>query len=75
MPETIELHSTHLRFNDKTLPCPDGLTLAALLEAQGVEAQAVATAVNGTFVPRSQRDQQRLRAGDTVLSFQAIVGG
>ena len=25
MPETIEPHSTHLRFNDQTLPCPEGL--------------------------------------------------
>jgi sulfur carrier protein len=64
-----------LQFNDLTLPCPDGLTLAALLEAQQVDANQVATAVNGTFVPRSQRAQLRLKPGDTVLTFQAIVGG
>ena len=64
-----------LHFNDLTLPCPDGLTLAALLEAQQVDATQVATAVNGTFVPRSQRAQLRLKPGDTVLTFQAIVGG
>ncbi len=68
MPET-------LRFNDLTLPCPDGLTLEALLASQQVEAPQVATAVNGQFVPRTQRDTTLLQPGDTVLTFQAIVGG
>ncbi len=68
MPET-------LRFNDLTLPCSAGLTLAALLTAQGVNAEQVATAVNGAFVPRDQRETTPLKPGDTVLTFQAIVGG
>jgi sulfur carrier protein len=75
MPETrIPVEAT-LRFNEHTLPCQDGLTLAALLEAQGVDANQMATAVNGEFVPRSLRAQTRLSTGDTVLTFQAIVGG
>ena len=52
-----------------------GLTLAALLDAQGVDANQIATAVNGKFVPRALRTQTWLSAGDTVLTFQAIVGG
>ena len=64
-----------LTFNDLTLPCPEGLTLAALLAAQGVNAEQVATAVNGEFVPRTQRGVTVLQPGDTVLTFQAIVGG
>lgn len=64
-----------LNFNDLTLPCPEGLTLAALLASQQVEATQVATAVNGAFVPRSQREATVLSPGDTVLTFQAIVGG
>jgi sulfur carrier protein len=64
-----------LTFNDFTLPCPPGLTLAALLSAQQVNAGQVATAVNGTFVPRTQRESTLLSPGDTVLTFQAIVGG
>ncbi|WP_291014659.1 sulfur carrier protein ThiS [Hydrogenophaga sp.] len=64
-----------LHFNDLTLPCPDGLTLAALLESQQMEATQVATAVNGTFVAREQREATPLRPGDTVLTFQAIAGG
>ena len=64
-----------LTFNDLSLPCPEGLTLAALLDAQGVNAEQVATAVNGEFVPRTQRGVTVLQPGDTVLTFQAIVGG
>ncbi len=68
MPENV-------RFNDQTLPCPEGLTLSALLTEHGVNAEQVATAVNGAFVPRHQRDTTVLNPGDTVLTFQAIVGG
>ena len=64
-----------LNFNDTTLPCPAGLTLAALLSAQAINAQQVATAVNGQFIPRTQRETTLLKPGDTVLTFQAIVGG
>lgn len=64
-----------LNFNDTTLPCPPGLTLAALLSAQAINAQQVATAVNGQFIPRTQRETTLLKPGDTVLTFQAIVGG
>jgi sulfur carrier protein len=64
-----------LQLNDLTLPCPDGLTLAALLTEQGVNADQVATAVNGEFVPRALRESTTLAPGDTVLTFQAIVGG
>lgn len=64
-----------LNFNDLTLPCPEGLTLAALLASQQLDATRVATAVNGEFVPRPQRENTVLNPGDTVLTFQAIVGG
>jgi thiamine biosynthesis protein ThiS len=35
----------------------------------------VATAVNGEFIPCTQREATVLKTGDTVLTFQAIVGG
>ncbi|OGP00563.1 MAG: thiamine biosynthesis protein ThiS [Curvibacter sp. RIFCSPHIGHO2_12_FULL_63_18] len=50
-------------------------TLQAWVEARGVLPAAVATAVNGQFVPRSQRAQQPLNEGDTILTFQPIEGG
>jgi sulfur carrier protein len=75
MPETLSPTNAQLRFNDHALPCPQGLTLAALLAAQGIASNQVATAVNGEFVPATLRASSELKPGDTVLTFQAIVGG
>lgn len=75
MPETLSHAEAQLRFNELTLPCPKDLTLAALLDAQGVASNQVATAVNGEFVPATLRASTALQSGDTVLTFQAIVGG
>ena len=52
-----------------------GSSLADLVAELGHEEKAVSTAVNGQFVPRSQRNSTALQDGDTVLIFQAIVGG
>ena len=50
-------------------------TLQEWVEAQGALPSALATAVNGNFVPRSQRAQCLLADGDTILTFQPIQGG
>ena len=50
-------------------------TLAQWVQEQGLAPKAVATALNGQFVPRSQRAQQPLAEGDTILTFQPIEGG
>ena len=50
-------------------------TLQAWVDARGVQPAALATAVNGNFVPRSLRAQQPLTEGDFILTFQPIEGG
>ncbi|MDZ7919404.1 sulfur carrier protein ThiS [Rhodoferax sp.] len=50
-------------------------TLQAWVDARGALPAALATAVNGNFVPRSLRAQQPLAEGDTILTFQPIEGG
>lgn len=50
-------------------------TLAQWVEAQGLAGNALATAVNGQFVPRALRAQCNLGEGDTILTFQPIEGG
>jgi sulfur carrier protein len=55
--------------------CSSARTLAQWVQQQGLAPEAVATAVNGQFVPRSQRAQQPLAEGDTILTFQPIEGG
>ena len=54
---------------------PDGATLADLVAALGQPPQALATAVNGDFVPRAARASVQLRDGDAVFTFQPITGG
>ncbi|MBA4109939.1 MAG: thiamine biosynthesis protein ThiS [Leptothrix sp. (in: Bacteria)] len=58
---------------------PTGSTVADLLahlhQSHRVDDTALATAVNGEFVPRSERAQHALHDGDAVLCFTAITGG
>ena len=54
---------------------PAGSSLADLLISTGHAEQAVATAVNQTFVARGKRASTLLQAGDQVMLFQPIVGG
>ena len=64
-----------LQFNGAALTLAAATSLEALLDQHGIVQASVATAVNGAFVPRALRAQHRLQMGDTVLTFQAIVGG
>lgn len=50
-------------------------TLSALLEEQGVEATSVATALDGTFVPRTLRAATPLRDGAKVEILSPMQGG
>lgn len=50
-------------------------TLAQWVEQQGKLPQAVATALNSQFVPRSLRASQTLAEGDALVTFQPIEGG
>ncbi|GAB4212216.1 MAG: hypothetical protein Fur007_04080 [Rhodoferax sp.] len=50
-------------------------TLQAWVDARGVLPTALATAINGQFVPRSRRAVQPLAEGDSIQTFQPIEGG
>ena len=66
----IEIH-----LNGEPRQIDEGSTLAALVEQLGQPPAALATAVNGHFVPRPQRSGCSLQPGDAVTTFQAITGG
>jgi sulfur carrier protein len=53
----------------------DADTLAALLAEQGVAGDVVATALDGRFVPRSQRGATRLREGARIEVLAPMQGG
>jgi sulfur carrier protein len=50
-------------------------TLAELIGQMGHAPESIATALNGEFVARSQRDARVVRDGDRVTCFQTITGG
>jgi sulfur carrier protein len=66
----IEIH-----LNQDRLQLPEGATLATLVASLDKAPAALATAVNGEFVPREQRDSVCLRQGDVVMTFEPITGG
>lgn len=61
--------------NGQAQACAPGLNLADLLEQRGDAPEAVATALNGQFVPRRQREATQLQPGDSLTIFEAITGG
>lgn len=64
-----------IQLNQDRLQLPAGTTLAGLVASLDKPPAALATAVNGDFVPRDQREQRPLRDGDVVMTFEPITGG
>lgn len=75
MPPPEPAESLPLVVNGEPHPVPAGTDLAGLVARLGHAPEAVATAVNGDFVPRALRPQHRLQPGDQVSCFKPIVGG
>jgi sulfur carrier protein len=63
-----------IRLNCETRRLEDGTTLDALIVSLGQTPTALATAVNGNFVPSGQRSACSLQPGDAVTTFQPITG-
>jgi sulfur carrier protein len=62
--------------NGRPVELPEGATLAALLDALGVPAKAVAAVEhNGEPVPRSDHAGRPLSDGDRVELVRAVAGG
>ena len=64
-----------IRLNHASLQLQEGATLATLVATLDKPPASLATAVNGDFIARDQRDQCVLRDGDTVMTFEPITGG
>ena len=67
--------SKTITVNGESHSIADGATLADLVAALGQPPQALATAVNGEFVPRGAREGVHLDDGDAIFTFQPITGG
>jgi sulfur carrier protein len=64
-----------IRLNNDTLQLEEGATLASVIARLDKPPAALATAVNGDFVPRDVRGQHVLRDGDHIMTFEPITGG
>jgi sulfur carrier protein len=64
-----------ITLNGQARALDENTTLAALITLLGQTPAALATAVNGSFVPRAQREACHLQPGDAVTTFQPITGG
>jgi sulfur carrier protein len=64
-----------IQLNQQRVELADDVTLAHLVASLGKTPAALATAVNGDFIARERREQQVLRDGDIVLTFEPITGG
>ena len=51
------------------------MSLAQWVDSTGVLPTALATAVNGQFMPRAVRADFQLQDGDVLTTFQPIAGG
>lgn len=69
------MRAMRLTVNGDPVELPAPLTLATLAARLALSGQRVAFEVNGTIVPRSQRDTHALRDGDRVEVISAIGGG
>lgn len=61
--------------NHQAHPWREGLSVATLLAEQGRAADAVATALNGVFLPRLRREATLIQPGDELTLIQPITGG
>jgi sulfur carrier protein len=61
--------------NGEQREAASGTTLAELVASTGLAPEALATAIDGEFVPRTARQERVLRAGEAVFTFQPITGG
>lgn len=72
--KTSALITVHTDRGPRQLPA--GSTVAQLLtQLQTEDPESLATAVNGEFVSRGERERHVLHDGDTLLCFTAITGG
>jgi sulfur carrier protein len=74
-PVRVQPTTACVRFNGTPHPWRLGLTVADVLAERNTDGTGVATAVNGSFVPRDERAETPLWPDDTLIAFSAIVGG
>lgn len=64
-----------ITFNQQSITCPKGCSIAALLEQQAILSKHIAVARNGVVIKRELWAETILEAEDNILVIGAIKGG
>lgn len=64
-----------ITLNNEKKQLNDNLTIAQLLELEGVTAVNIAVAVNNAVVAKTDYESSKLSDGDSVLIINAFYGG
>lgn len=64
-----------IKLNDSIIEVPEGATLQDALDQKGIPADGIATALNGTVVPRTLRGETILKPNDSIIIIKAFYGG
>ena len=64
-----------ITLNNEKKQLNDNLTIAQLLELEGVTAVNIAVAVNNAVVAKTDYESSQLSDGDSVLIIKAFYGG
>jgi sulfur carrier protein len=70
-----KIRGMQILLNGEPLALDTPLTVAALLERQGLAGKRVAVEKNGEIVPKSQHPSTHLEAGDRLEIVVAVGGG
>lgn len=64
-----------IQLNGKSQSLTATMTIAQLVEQNGLAGRRVAVELNGEIIPRKQHAQRQLAEGDSIEIVQAIGGG
>jgi len=65
----------HISVNSAARQCPEGTTIAGLVESLSLTGKRIAVERNGGIVPRSRWPEEMLEEGDCLEIVGAVGGG
>lgn len=65
----------NVKINDKSITLNENATLQDALDSQAIKPQGIATALNGTVIPVTDRATTILNDGDNIVIIKAFYGG
>ncbi len=65
----------NVKINDKSITLNENATLQDALDSQAIKPQGIATALNGTVIPVTDRATTILSDGDNIVIIKAFYGG